>query len=394
MVALLFLLFSVAFGLAPLNDAGENAIEGRYIVKYKDEVELEAFRADVLTAVPAENVLYKYENAMKGFAATMTAEQLTTVRNNPLVDYVETDQVMKIAACSAKVSVVSWGLTRIAQEQQDLNGQYHYPTTAGKGVTVYVIDTGVYVDHSDFTGRAKFGFKAENGWSNTDANGHGTHVASTSVGIRYGVARQALVVAVKVLGDNGSGSNAGVIAGVEYAIVQHNSGSTKSVINMSLGGGYSSGLNQAVNAAVKAGIATVVAAGNEDSDACNGSPSSAADVLTIGSTDVGTLSAPDVRSYFSNWGECVDLFAPGSDITAAWIGGINAVRTISGTSMASPHVAGIAALLSSENTHWTGHQVQQHIISSATHNVITMECASRAACNKSPNKMAFNGCNN
>lgn len=238
-------------------------------------------------------------------------------------------------------------------------------------MTVYIIDTGIYVEHNDFAGRATFGFKAERSWSETDKHGHGTHVSSTIVGEKFGVARKAHAVAVKVLGDNGSGSNSGVVAGVDWVVSQYKANKKPSVINMSLGGSTSVILNAAVDAAFEAGIVVVVAAGNEDYDACDGSPSGASQVITVGSTEKGKFilkilrfflknsninlfiakspSSPDVRSYFSNWGPCVDVFAPGTGITAAWIGRPDATNTISGTSMASPHVAGVATLHLGEN---------------------------------------------
>jgi len=272
-----------------------------------------------------------------------------------------------------------------------LDGFYSAPTTGGRGVVAYIIDTGVYIEHQDFAGRARFGFKATPSWSDTDRNGHGTHVASTVGGKDYGVARHSELVGVKVLGDNGSGTTAGVIAGVDYSIANSNSHGRPSVINMSLGGGYSAALNGAVDAAVDNNIVTVVAAGNSNADACNASPASADEVVSVGSTDVG-VSETDVRSYFSNFGPCVDVFAPGSDITAAWIGTPTAIRTISGTSMASPHVCGVAALMRSETPGSTARQIQNSLISSSTANEIDLQCPGSGTCNQSPNLMVWNGC--
>jgi oryzin len=256
----------------------------------------------------------------------------------------------------------------------------------------YIIDTGILITHEDFQGRAQFGFKASSSWSSDDKNGHGTHVASTVGGVTYGVAKKVTLVAVKVLGDDGCGTNAGVIAGVDWAYGSHQArGSKKSVANMSLGGGYSGALNTAVTSAMKGGLFMVVAAGNENADACNGSPSSAKDVITVGATEQG-FPTGDVRSYFSNYGVCVDIFAPGTEITAAWIGNTNRViKTISGTSMASPHVCGVAALITAAdpNAHWA--QVATHLLGRGTQNKIQFECSS-SACKASPNIMLFNNC--
>jgi len=272
-----------------------------------------------------------------------------------------------------------------------LDGFYSYPTTAGTGVVVYVVDTGVYLQHTDFDGRATFGWKAEASWSDEDRNGHGTHVASTSAGKAYGVARSAAIVAVKVLGDNGSGTFAGVVGGVDWVVGQYLADGKLAVINMSLGGGYSAALNDACDSAVVNNVVVVVAAGNENSDACNSSPASADDVLSVGSTDIG-VADDDVRSYFSNYGPCVDIFGPGSDITAAWIGTPTSVRTISGTSMASPHVAGIAALLRSDLPQNSAEDIQKGVVATATPDVINLQCPPSGTCRQSPNLMAWNGC--
>jgi len=319
----------------------------------------------------------------------MTDDQLEIVRSNPHVRYVEVDQIMR-ASCVPPVRVNSWGLTRVAEKARvALDGFFTYADSAGAGSTVYVVDTGIYVANNDFGGRATFGFKAETGWSSTDANGHGTHVASTCVGLAYGIARKATAVAVKVLGDDGSGTNAGVIAGVDWAASR---GTPQSVINMSLGGGASSALDAAVNNAVARNVVVAVAAGNDNSNACLVSPARATAVLTVGSTQGGTSSSPDLRSSFSNYGTCVDLFAPGTSITAAWIGSTSAIRTISGTSMASPHVAGIAALLRGETPSVSAATIQTQLKNLCTPNTINLNCGGNTVCAQSPNRIAFAGC--
>jgi subtilisin family serine protease len=381
---------SSAVRLAPLLYAPEiDAIADNYIVVYKEDTLIATLNQDIATLGIRPS--FTYEHVFTGFAANLTAVQITALRQNPSINFIEQDQIVRATACSPRVAVTSWGLTRISERtKMSLDGFYTYPTTAGSGVTAYVIDTGIYVDHNDFGGRASFGWKADNSWSNSDGNGHGTHVTGTIIGATYGIARAAKAVAVKVLGDDGSGTNSGVLAGVNWVISQYNNAKKPSVINMSLGGGISTALNLAVDAAVDSGIVVAVAAGNSNTNACSSSPASASRVISVGSTDVG-ISNTDVRSYFSNYGDCVKVFAPGSDITSAWIGSKTAKNTISGTSMASPHVAGIAALKLGDNPTGKAIDIQNSIIAGATNGVIQLQC-SNTACNKSPNLLAWNGC--
>jgi len=219
---------------------------------------------------------------------------------------------------------------------------------------------------------------------------HGTHVASTVGGKVYGVAKGVELIAVKVLDDNGSGSWSGVISGIEWTILQARSSGKPSVINMSIGGGYSPTVDQAANSAVSNNVVTVVAAGNSNADACNESPAGASEVLSTGATEqVG--GSGDRRSSFSNYGPCVKVFAPGTQITGAWIGSPTAIDTISGTSMASPHVCGIAALERQLNSAATAKAIQATIVSSATKGLIDLNCRA-STCSLSPNLMAWNGC--
>jgi subtilisin family serine protease len=394
LLPLLSLALVVSSELAPLlTHPSAEIIPDHYIIVYRDEVTVDTFQVELREAQVNYEVKHRYSHVFKGYSAKLTEEQLTEVRSNPLVKGVEIDQVMRIMACGSEVTANSWGLNRVAQQQLNLGGHYAASTVEGQGVIAYIIDTGIYIAHNDFGGRASFGFKAESSWSNTDGNGHGTHVASTVVGIQYGLARKATAVAVKVLSDQGSGTNAGVIAGVDWVVGQYvgNPAKPPSVINMSLGGGFSSTLNSAVNSAVAAGVVVAVAAGNDNGDACNNSPASAASVLTVGATDVG-LDSTDARSYFSSYGTCVDLFAPGSDITAAWIGGTNRINTISGTSMASPHVAGVACLIFGDNPDLSADQVQSVVVSTGTRDTIDLLCPPTGTCRNSPNIMAWNGC--
>lgn len=247
-----------------------------------------------------------------------------------------------------------WGLARISHRDSLSFGtfnKYLYSADGGEGVDVYIIDTGTNVDHVDFEGRAHWGKTIPAGDEDKDGNGHGTHCSGTVAGKKYGVAKKAHIKAVKVLRSNGSGTMSDVVKGVEYAADAHleqveaakkgkKKGFKGSAANMSLGGGKSPALDQAVNAAVDVGIHFAVAAGNDNSDSCNYSPAAAAKAVTVGAS---TLA--DERAYFSNYGKCNDIFAPGLNILSTWIGSKYAVNTISGTSMASPHIAGLLAYM-------------------------------------------------
>jgi cerevisin len=269
------------------------------------------------------------------------------------IEYIEQDsEVHSMAATTQKLA--PWGLARISHRDGLSFGtfnKYVYSETGGEGVDVYVIDTGTNVDHVDFEGRARWGKTIPSGDADEDGNGHGTHCSGTIAGKKYGVSKKANVVAVKVLRSNGSGSMSDVVKGVEFAVEAHletvaaakagkKSGFKGSAANMSLGGGKSPTLDLAVNAAVDAGIHFAVAAGNDNADACNYSPAAAENPITVGAS---TLA--DERAYFSNYGKCTDIFAPGLNILSTWIGSKTAVNTISGTSMASPHIAGLLAYL-------------------------------------------------
>eukprot|EP01126_Amoeba_proteus_P035746 TRINITY_DN360_c0_g1_i3.p1 TRINITY_DN360_c0_g1~~TRINITY_DN360_c0_g1_i3.p1 ORF type:complete len:397 (-),score=66.34 TRINITY_DN360_c0_g1_i3:78-1268(-) len=388
-IGFIFLFVVSVLCRAPLYVPPGDVLEDRYIVVFKQLDSEQALKAELEYATSTYQVLYEYPT-LGGYAAVLNATEVLEVRYNPSVMFVEKDQRMKINDCSTPVNTVSWGLTRISETRVVLDGLYSAPRSAGDGVQAYVIDTGVYTEHEDFGNRASFGFKAEAGWSSTDSNGHGTHVASTIAGTKYGVAKKTTVIAVKVLGDDGSGSNAGVIAGVEYAASNSKQSKKRSVANLSLGGSKSLALNAAVNAAVEGGLVVVVAAGNDDADACSGSPSSASQVICVGATDVGA-SQKDERAYYSNYGSCVDIFAPGTEITGAWITSPQSSMTISGTSMASPHVAGITALLLSENPTLSPSEVRTSILGDSLEGLISLNCDS-STCLKSPNLFVNNGC--
>ncbi len=332
-----------AAGPVPAPVMGE-VIPGQYIVVLADPAiraanspSGEADPPDVIAAQVVNGfggeVLYTYESALSGFAAVLPEEAVAELAQSEDVAFIEPDTVVTTQATQPNAP---WGLDRIDQRDRPLSSSYVYNVT-GAGVHAYIIDTGVLSTHQEFAGRLGNGYTAISDGNGTgDCNGHGTHVAGTVGGVTYGVAKGVTLHAVRVLGCNGSGSNAGVIAGVDWVRANH---TKPAVANMSLGGSASTALDTAVRNAIAAGVTFALAAGNENVDACNSSPARTAEALTVGATTNG-----DVRSSFSNYGACLDLFAPGSSITSAYNTGNSATASLSGTSMASPHVAGAAAL--------------------------------------------------
>jgi len=299
-----------------------------------------------------------FQNAINGFAVEMSEEDAEKLSEDFRVKFIEEDGVV-----TADVTQTNppWGLDRIDQRNRPLSASYTYNWT-GSGVRAYIIDTGIRTTHTQFGGRASNVFDAFGG-NGADCNGHGTHVAGTVGGTTYGVAKSALLRGVRVLDCNGSGSTSGVIAGVDWVRQNH---IAPAVANMSLGGGISTALDTAVNNLSNAGVAIAVAAGNSNANACNSSPARAANAITVGAT-----TSTDARASFSNFGTCVDLFAPGQGILSAWFSSNTATATLSGTSMASPHVAGVAALYKQQNPSASGVTVRNAIVNNATTNVVT-----------------------
>lgn len=294
--------------------------------------------ADELSIVYGGKLKRVFKHALSGYSVEMTEEEAENLSKDLRVQFVEEDGEV---FADATQTGATFGLDRIDQRDLPLNGNYNY-TPTGSAVDVYIIDTGIRRTHTLFGGRAIAGFDAiGDGQNSNDCNGHGTHVAGTVGSSTYGVAKNATLIAVRVLDCTGSGSNSGVIAGVDWVT---NNRSGPSVANMSLGGGASTALDNAVQNAVAAGVSFAVAAGNENQNACNVSPARAVNAITVGST-----TNTDARSSFSNFGTCVDIFAPGSSITSTWSTSDTSTNTISGTSMASPHVAGVAALYLQDN---------------------------------------------
>jgi len=383
--SLFALLFVHSLALADVRYAPSNGIPGRYIVVFNSNTSNveQARHLSFFSQKHAVNYLHKYSLALKGFAAELTEDQVRLVSMHPAVAYIEQDQMAHALQCTDQVLRQEvWGLDRVCKRTLPLNQRYIQPTNQGEGVDAYIFDTGIYAEHNDFEGRAVFGFKAEAGWRDSDFNGHGTHVASTVGGIYFGVAKKTKLIAVKVLSDGGSGSYAGIIAGVEWAVGEKQSSGRPSVGNMSLQGGWNQALNDAVDAASQAGIVMVTAAGNSgaNADSCNYSPSGSNFVINVGSTTVA-----DVRSSFSSVGTCLSVFAPGSNIPAAWIGNPDAENIISGTSMASPHVCGQAALVLGANPSLDFDGVKGKVLSEATPNLINLGCGASAVCAVSPN---------
>lgn len=327
-------------------------IPDQYIVLFKDTaVDKQSIyntgqvAADV--AALADTLAHRYgaavdktwSQAVKGMAVRMDAKQAAILAKDPNVALVEQDGVVQATTTQTPAT---WGLDRVDQRNLPLNTTYTY-TPTGAGVTVFVLDTGIRTTHQQFGGRATWGTNTTGDGINTDCNGHGTHVAGTIGSTTYGIAKMVNLKAVKVLDCFGSGAYSGVISGIDW--VTRNK-APKSVANMSLGGGFSAALNTAVTNSIAAGVSYVIAAGNNyGQDACLNSPGSTPNAITVGST-----TNTDQRSDFSNLGACLDIFAPGSDITSSWHTSNTDINIISGTSMASPHVAGVAALYLSTNT--------------------------------------------
>lgn len=338
----------------------ETRVPDRYIVVFKPGA------AGNETNSAVENVQarggkvhFVYSAALNGFAATLPEQALNGLVHNPNVEYIEADQIFTIDATQ---SPATWGLDRIDQRNLPLSNSYTYNFT-GNGVSAYIVDTGIRVSHNEFGGRASVAYDSiGDGQNGIDCNGHGTHVAGTVGGSTYGVAKNVSLFAVRVLNCSGSGTTSGVIAGVDWVT---NHAAKPAVANMSLGGGKSTALDNAVANSINSGVTYAVAAGNSKRDACNFSPARVANALTVGAT-----TSSDARASYSNYGSCLDLFAPGSSITSSWYSSNTATNTISGTSMATPHVAGVAALYLSANPNATPAQVASALLGAATPGVV------------------------
>jgi subtilisin family serine protease len=334
-----------------------NGIPGEYIVLFN-----KARAARDLDDVAARHGALVGRRYSHGFSARMSEADARVLAEDPSVAIVEQDSIMHATTVESNATQ---GLDRIDQRNLPLDGNYNF-TADGTGVTVFVIDTGLRSTHVEFTGRVNLaagGTAIDDGRGTEDCNGHGTHVSGTIAGTILGVAKKATVVPIRVLDCEGSGPTSGIIAGIDFVAQNH---PAKSVANMSLGGGASDALDASIRSLVASGVTVVVAAGNENQNACNVSPAREPMAITVGATSVA-----DQRANFSNFGTCVDLFAPGVDITSAWIDTDQTINTISGTSMASPHVAGVAALILSANPTATPAQVAATLLANSTPGKVT-----------------------
>lgn len=350
---------------------------GSYVVVLDDDADGPVGRlvADVLEGVGDGVVTHTYRSALRGFAVTIPHALAPLLRLDPRVASVEPDRTIALADTQKRPP--SWGLDRIDQERGRLDRRYTYPRSGGRAVHVYVIDTGLAAGHSDFRGRVRQGRNWVGGGllggsvnpDNTrDCNGHGTHVASTAVGTRYGVAKRAVVHPLRVLDCDGSGTESDILAAIDWVAAKH---AKLSVVNISIGTGglfgaaRSNAIDRAVQRLVSRDVAVAVAAGNDDGRACATSPAAASTVLTVAATD-----RDDDRASFSNFGSCVDLFAPGVGIRAADYRSKSGSVLLDGTSMASPHVAGALALLRREHPGLRATQVQRLLVRQATRGVV------------------------
>ncbi|GAA4344644.1 S8 family peptidase [Kangiella taiwanensis] len=364
--------------------ASSNAIKGQYIVVLKDDAVAEnqgifssqanakAVQAltDNLGMAYKAQVTRTYQKAIKGGVFQMSEAQAQKLAQDPRVELVEEDQIVSIAATQNNPT---WGIDRVDQRNLPLSNSYTYNTGASN-VNAYILDTGINNNHSDFGGRASSGYDfIDNDNNASDCQGHGTHVAGTVGSNTYGVAKDVNLIGVRVLDCQGSGSYSAIISGMDWVADNH---VKPAVANMSLGGGSSSSVDNAVQGMTNAGVTVVVAAGNDNSNACNYSPARAASAITVGST-----TSNDSRSSFSNYGNCLDIYAPGSSITSTSINGGS--TSMSGTSMAAPHVAGIAALYLANNPNASVSQVTQAITDAATPNKVS------DAKSGSPNLLAY-----
>jgi subtilisin family serine protease len=348
---------------APLASAAGRGVAGAYIVVLKEGADPRG-----VAAVAGASPRYVYTAALNGFAAALNEGQLAALRHNASVEYVEQEQVGGIQATQ---SPATWGIDRIDQHTLPLSNSYTY-NASGTGVRVYVIDSGLQANHPQFGTRASNVYDYAGG-SGADCNGHGTHVAGTIGSATYGVAKNVYLRGVRVVDCAGNGTTSAVIAAMDRVRLNH---VKPAVANMSLGYPFSAAVNTAATNMINAGVFTAVASGNDNRDACGVSPASASGTLTVNAGD-----RFNARAGFSNYGGCTDAYAPGVDVTSTWIGG--GTNTLSGTSMASPHAAGVGALYKNVFGDVASGTIVSWIISNSTPGVVTGNPAG------TPNRLLF-----
>nr|WP_228256098.1 S8 family peptidase [Acinetobacter halotolerans] len=366
LIALLTTTFITIAHAAPPQNAqqAQGVIKGQYIVTFNKTAQSPKDLSSRLAKSHGGKVLYVYESALRGFAVSLPENAsvafIEAMKKNPNVLSVEHDVVMNIDNTTQNNAV--WGLDRIDQKTLPLDSSYTYNQT-GSGVTAYIVDTGILASHQQFSGRVQSGYTAiSDGKGTSDCNGHGTHVAGTVGGTTYGIAKSVTLVPIRVLACDGGGSSSGVLAGLDWII---KNGKKPAVVNMSLGGGVSSSLDNAIVTLYDNGYTPVVAAGNSNADACNASPARESKAITVAATD-----NMDTRASYSNYGSCVDIFAPGSQITSAWYDSNTSTRVSNGTSMAAPHVTGIIATLLQNTPTATPQNITTNLLKQATTNVV------------------------
>ncbi|MDC4177920.1 S8 family peptidase [Acinetobacter baumannii] len=350
----------------PVNDSSQakGIIKNQYIVILNKDAGPSKDFAQNIAKQHAGKVLQSYDTVLKGFAIylpdTAGTAFIEAMKKNPQVLSVESDTIVNIDATTQ--SNPDWGIDRIDQKALPLNSTYSYLQT-GSGTTAYIVDTGILSSHQEFSGRVLSGYTAiSDGNGTTDCNGHGTHVAGTVGGTTYGVAKSVNLVPIRILGCDGSGASSNVIAGLDWIL---KNGKKPAVVNMSLGGATSSSLDSAVENLFNNGYVMVVAAGNSNTDACSSSPARVSKAITVAATD-----NTDTRASYSNYGSCVDIFAPGSQINSSWIGSNTATKILNGTSMATPHVAGVVAEMLQSTPTASPQTISTNLLNQASSNVV------------------------
>ncbi|MCU4377017.1 S8 family peptidase [Acinetobacter haemolyticus] len=355
---------SFTFAAPTTPSSKHGPIKDQYIVTFNKAQTSSKDLAATLAKSHGGKVLHTYESVLKGFAISLPSNAgqafVEAMKKNPNVLSVEPDTVMSIHSNVQNNAV--WGLDRTDQKNLPLDSNYSY-TQTGAGVTAYIVDTGILTSHQQFSGRVKSGYTAiSDGKGTTDCNGHGTHVAGTVGGTTYGIAKDVTLVPIRVLGCDGAGTSSGVLAGLDW-VVQN--GKKPAVVNMSLSGGVSSSLDNAIVTLYDQGYTPVVAAGNSNTDACNSSPARASKAITVAAID-----NTDTRANFSNYGSCVDIFAPGTQITSAWYDSNTATKLSNGTSMATPHVAGVVAGMLQSTPTASPQTITTNLLKLATTNIV------------------------